>query len=636
MATISASDGRIVLGSDFPTNFARVLPRLLAPAALPGDWDPHATTYDLTRFDSDEAFAARFEKAVNDLIAGDVNEPSAIAKRLAEVGLPFDYARLGQPLSTVFELHVQALTGAARCFSFASVTKPWLSIIESPRRTQRVRIYAEGVLPVSEEKKTALREAGCEIHEGFSGVLPALTQDALTVWVANAPITGKVDAVSADAICFPVTHGGVLLLRDPTRIDPVGIQLIRKRTVSALIAFDAQNELERAASLTPTRFAEASESTCTDALRGFFPQVSEALFFCTGLAAEAATFAAVGDVLGPTPVTFFYAQNGYGGTGQLIADLLGRKSIRATPLAVLGEDERRRSVTLVDRIIASLAALGSAPACVFLETPTNPELQAHDFDGLMNALRLHRERTGNAIPVIVDTTLAPLFPVFAQGFAKDWPFLLVKSGSKYFTKGKTTLGVVGCANEPLALRIVTRARELGRDADSFAKPAQLGALSEGLGDLVPRMKKISEHTIRLAAGLRAALARRGHDVTLYAIDEKLVGEGLASGLLSFYLPPAPTTFPDLVDEFVAYLLAKAPLLVKSRVSYGQSTGGGKADFFYVINPEESTQGALSAAVKAAQKRNDVQICRISVPANADVDALLAAMEGFFDAKYPQR
>ena len=33
---------------------------------------------------------------------------------------------------------------------------------------------------------------------------------------------------------------------------------------------------------------------------------------------------------------------------------------------------------------------------------------------------------------------------------------------------------------------------------------------------------------------------------------------MASGMLSFYLPPAPTTFPDLVDEFVDVLLAQAP------------------------------------------------------------------------------
>jgi hypothetical protein len=99
------------------------------------------------------------------------------------------------------------------------------------------------------------------------------------------------------------------------------------------------------------------------------------------------------------------------------------------------------------------------------------------------------------------------------------------------------------------------------------------------------------------------------------------------------LPAASTSFADLVDEFVDDLLRRAPQLVKNRVSYGQSTGGGRPDVFYVINPQESTQGALPAAVKAAQKRNNVQLCRISVPELADVDDLLAAMEGFFEKKY---
>ena len=73
--------------------------------------------------------------------------------------------------------------------------------------------------------------------------------------------------------------------------------------------------------------------------------------------------------------------------------------------------------------------------------------------------------------------------------------------------------------------------------------------------------------------------------------------------------------------------------MKSRVSYGQSTGGGEPDFFYVINPQESTQGALSAQIKAAQKRDNVQICRISVPEHADVPGLLKAIDGFLARKY---
>jgi cystathionine beta-lyase/cystathionine gamma-synthase len=534
----------------------------------------------------------------------------------------------------VFELHTQARTNAARCFSFASVTKPWLAVIEAPGRTLPVRVYARAALPVSDETKRELVAAGCELHEHWRESLPASKADVLTVLVMDAPFTGDVQASAADAICFPVTAGGVLLIRDVTRIAPHGIQLIRKRTVSALLAADARTELERAAGLPPTRLVETTAEACEAKLRALFPEVRTSLYFCTGLAAEAAVFAAVADVLGPDPVAFFYAQNGYGGTGQLIADLLARGGkLRPRPLAVLGKDAEGRRLTLVDRVLAEPSALGGAPACIFLETPTNPELQAHNFDALMKGLHAYADRWGRKVPVIVDTTLAPLYPVFGKDFARDWPFILVKSGSKYFTKGKTTLGVAACASDTIALAILERARTLGHDADSFARPHQLTELRAGLEDLVPRMAAISAHTIRLANGLRSALRARGHEITQYAISEAQVAEGMATGLLSFYLPPAPTTHADLVDEFVAYLLDHAPSLVKSRVSYGQSTGGGKPDVFYVINPEESTQGALSAEVKNAQKQNNVQICRISVPEHADVEGLLAAADGFFALKY---
>jgi cystathionine beta-lyase/cystathionine gamma-synthase len=610
---------------DFAAQLAATLPRLLRPGALPDDWDHRATTYDLFRFDSDTAFAARFESAIADI--AHLDDRRGIRERLAAVGLPFDYARLGQPLSTVLELYVQSRTNAARVFSFASATKPWLSVIESPKRTLPVRIYAEGALRATGPAK------GAEIHEHWRGELPARSDDVLTVLVTDAPFTGDLQASAADAICYAVPNGGMLLIRDEARVDPYGIQLIRKRTVAALLAADARAELERIAGVPPTVLPEATAAECETALQALFPQIRESVYYCTGLAAEAAVFTAVGEVLGPEPVTLFYAQNGYGGTGQLVADLLARGgAILPRPLEVIGHDSAGKPVTLVDRVLASLDALDGA-ACVFLETPTNPELQVHDFPALMAGLRAYRKRTGKQVPIIVDTTLAPLYPIFAKQFSQDWPFVLVKSGSKYFTKGKTTLGVLACAADPVAHAIVARARELGGDADSFARPAQLAELRAGLGDLVPRMATISANTIKLANGLKAALRARGHEITLYAISEAEVADGLASGMLSFYLPPAPTTHADLVDEFVAYLLAYASKLVKSRVSYGQSTGDGKPDYFYVINPEESTQGALSAEVKNAQKHDNVQICRISVPEHADVDGLLAAMTKFFALKY---
>jgi cystathionine beta-lyase/cystathionine gamma-synthase len=287
----------------------------------------------------------------------------------------------------------------------------------------------------------------------------------------------------------------------------------------------------------------------------------------------------------------------------------------------------------VDRVIEALPALQGGPACLFLETPTNPELQVHDFPRLMAALRAYQAETGHQIPVLVDTTLAPLYPLFAQDFARDWPFLIVKSGSKYFTKGKATLGVVLCADNALAQRILAAVREYARDADSFAKSSQLRALAQGLADLKPRMARIGAHTRELAHEIQEQMRRRGHDVTLYSMSDEQLEAGLATGILSFYLPPAPTDHQDLVDEFVDYLLAHAPELVKNRVSYGQSSGQGLPDKFYVINPQESTQGSLSAAVKAAQKKDNVQICRISVPEQADVAGLVRVMSGFFDQKY---
>ncbi|MGV3622551.1 MAG: PLP-dependent transferase, partial [Archangium sp.] len=568
MATTSS--GRIELGPDFAKHFELALPKLLAPGALPDDWDPRATTYDLTRFDSDEGFAQRFAKALTKIVTEKIEAPMQLRDVLTEVGLPFDYARLGQPLSTIFELWVQSHTNAPRVFSFASVTKTWLSIIEAPKRTLKVRVFADHVLPLSDEKKKSLRDDGVELHELWTAPLEK-NAEVITIFVTSKRFDGDVTKIAADAVCFPVTHGGVLLINDPAKISPSGIQLIRKRTVSALIASDARTELELAVNAPLTKFAEATHEACHERLKSLFPEVRDSLTFCTGLAAEAAVFEAIGDVLGPQPVTIFYAQNGYGGTGQLISELLGRKKLKPTPLAVLGTDENGRAVTLVDRIIASLGKLGDAPACIFLETPTNPELQAHDFEALMKALRAH----GRKIPVIVDTTLAPLFPIFNRSWAKDWPFLLVKSGSKYFTKGKSTLGVVACDGEPLAQQIVERARALGRDADSFAKPAQLVHLYEALGDLKPRLETISKHTMKLADGIRAALRRHGKEITLYAVSDAQVKDGMASGLLSFYLPSAPTKFDDLVDEFVDFLLRTAPKLVKSRVSYGQSTGDGK-------------------------------------------------------------
>jgi hypothetical protein len=111
-----------------------------------------------------------------------------VRARLADCGLPSDYARLGQPLSTVYELLVQAQSGARRAVAFASRTKPYLSIVEacaSPSRA--VRVFSPGALPLSEEKKRALEKGPVTLHEGHRGAIPPAEGGALTVYVSDDP-----------------------------------------------------------------------------------------------------------------------------------------------------------------------------------------------------------------------------------------------------------------------------------------------------------------------------------------------------------------------------------------------------------------------------------------------------------------
>jgi cystathionine beta-lyase/cystathionine gamma-synthase len=617
----------------FSHQLLTALPQLLAAGALPDDWNVEATTYDLNRFRSEDDFVVRFVELIAELAASPA-APDVVRTKLAACGLPSDYARLGQPLSTVVELLLQGQSGAQHAVAFASRTKPWLSIVERYASAAcTVRVFTSSTLPLSAEKKQALLAGHVELHEHHTGAV-ARAAGTLTVQVTDDVAVLAPGARTADATVLLVDGGGVTLI-DNGAIDVHALQLVRKRTSTALLAVDAYDVLARAAHLPVASREAATPDECEALLSSLFPELRASAVFHTGLAAEAAVFTAAARLLDHTrPVKLLHAENGYGGTCQLIARLLKDDGvIEPVALPVMGTDASGKAITLVDRMVQTIDALNGAPAMLFLETPTNPQLQVHDFPRLFEALRAYHARYGVQLPVLADTTLAPLFPLLAQPWAQDWPCVIVKSGSKYFTRGKATLGVAFSGAHPLAQQIVVNARAYAADADTAAKPTQLHALADGLRDLQPRMARIASNTTQLAAGLRAALLRYGHDVLLYTIDEADIARGLSSGMLSFYLPPAPTTYPDLVDEFVDHLLQHAPTLVKNRVSYGQSTGGGRPDVFYVINPEESTQGSLSAEVKAAQKRNSVQLCRVSVPEHADVPGLLVAVESFLARKY---
>ena len=58
-------------------------------------------------------FAARFSRAIDQILDQGLREPEALRAVLFECGHPYDYARLGHPLSTVYELYMQGRSGAA-------------------------------------------------------------------------------------------------------------------------------------------------------------------------------------------------------------------------------------------------------------------------------------------------------------------------------------------------------------------------------------------------------------------------------------------------------------------------------------------------------------------------------------------
>lgn len=650
---------------------------LSTPDSMPTDWHPQATTYDLPRHFSESLFMDAFCKAAQQLHTAQVKDPKVIQTQLSQCGLPYDYARLGQPLSTLYEAYVAHLSGAEKVISFASASKAYLSVIEArtnPKQT--VVLYCAGALPLSSAYQQFLSEQQVHIFEHIPANADFESLDTeeqarqkdtlpiIRIYIHNTPFTSshsKMDPESIlDAVTYPCAEGGLLLIKNILSIDPNAIQIIRKRTVSALLPGNCESELRKllclplakmpfALSESPEQQYTALKTACAEAIHSLYPEVAveHSAYFCTGLAAEAAVFEAAAQSVAPTgSVSFYYAQNGYGGTGQLISELLPRKSsILPCPLTVIDTHNEGNEQTLIDRFIQRLHQHQGEPVLLFLETPTNPQLQMHDFAQLVQALKAYQNQYGTTVPVIIDTTMAPLYPLFAQAFTQDWPFILVKSGSKYFTKGKATLGIVMVNTHPLSQTIFQQTLHLGTDADAFAKVAQLQILKAGLQDLPERMAAIAQNTHKIAQYIKEQMQQRNLDLTLYEMTPQQITQGLASGILSFYLPSAPVPLSiaeagvDLVDAFVSFMLKNVPEQVKNRVSYGQSGGaivnGTPQDYIYIINPEESTQGALSQAVKDAQKKDNVQICRISVPAHCDVPAFTAVLGTFFSQVYDQ-
>ena len=166
-------------------------------------------------------------------------------------------------------------------------------------------------------------------------------------------------------------------------------------------------------------------------------------------------FEAVGDVLGPERSPLLRAERlrRHGPAHRRAPQA------RACPAGAAGGDgagRRRAADDVVDRVIASSLASALRPACISSRPRPTPSSR-RTTSSADAALRSHEEKTAPHSGDRRHHARAALSD-FAAAAARDWPFLLVKSGSKYFTKGKSTLGVVACAEEPLAAQIVARAR----------------------------------------------------------------------------------------------------------------------------------------------------------------------------------
>ncbi|MFT7521773.1 MAG: hypothetical protein ACI9MC_003925, partial [Kiritimatiellia bacterium] len=145
------------------------------PGNVPEDWEPSATTYDLPRFCGETEFLAGIHVAARQILAGHDARSALYA-----CGIPYDYARLGSPLSTIYELYLQTLTGAARVVSFASRTKAFLTPLEVVGRTKPARVYCRGQLPLSDDTRAMWRRRQVDFFEDWQGPLPKDDPNTLT------------------------------------------------------------------------------------------------------------------------------------------------------------------------------------------------------------------------------------------------------------------------------------------------------------------------------------------------------------------------------------------------------------------------------------------------------------------------
>ncbi|HWO89087.1 MAG TPA: aminotransferase class I/II-fold pyridoxal phosphate-dependent enzyme [Gemmatimonadales bacterium] len=206
------------------------------------------------------------------------------------------------------------------------------------------------------------------------------------------------------------------------------------------------------------------------------PSVPSALAFSSGMGAISATLLALagqGDhVVATEPL--------YGGTAELLGDLLPHLGIRVTTVRAGDADGLRRAVSL-PRTVA-----------LFVETPANPTLDVVD---LRLAAALAQEVGAR---LVVDNTFAT--PVFQRPLQLGAD-IVVHSSTKYLGGHGTVIGgaVVTTDTAWLNDRLLTLRKLLG----AVPSPFDAWLLYQGSKTLELRVRRASETALRLAQWLAA-------------------------------------------------------------------------------------------------------------------------------------
>mmetsp|Transcript_24739 Transcript_24739/g.69251 ORF Transcript_24739/g.69251 Transcript_24739/m.69251 type:complete len:622 (+) Transcript_24739:165-2030(+) len=586
--------------------------------AIPAEW--RGTTFRNSRLLQREGFAQN----MIDLIA----EKKAAGGRIVEadlraVGNAEDYLRVSSNISTTLELFLALERGCSvsQVFTFASRSMPVISVLLTAKGAVHLYLGEEG-RPFSEAEEQVLAKLGATLqcHAAVPGATAHGAEDVVLA-VQSAYDTGNKDVVHG------VVAPHVLHIRNPERIAPANILVVRKRTATPVTTPMAEGMLQRLAGLPETALEKLRATdegvlefrqhlqllSGTPVSPGSLPAV-----FSVGLAAICSLWVTLATGGG---ADILMCSTAYGGSSQL-TDVLSARAhgLRKHTFDIQGTTDMNAGVE------ASLTRMAAQPdlfptTLVFVEIPTNPDMKVPNLEQLVASIASYRSATGREVLLLVDTTFAPGSGVMGKFRAldADLPVLVFISMSKSISRGHTVAGTMVANHTPRAAEILRGAAQAGALFDTTARPDQLFTLTENHHGVEERCQSAYEVARLVGTTLQAAVRdRRGVDMPLAFVTPEQAKMGFTSSTFSFNLPPPEGGTPEvnaaLAQRFVDLLTEHKEF--KPCVSFGQDNS-----LVYATVPATSTQGAIREEDKAKQAVGGVQLVRLSFPPTINVEAV---------------